>query len=136
MISSNARQTLTRSSHRRTRSIELHLSVLPSRDFTLIRQSQSRETKAIANIALGHSGILHGSEDLPAVVLGWAGHQTSRVPTVESVVGPRLAGDVGEAANSGVGRNAGRVGLGEAQSTVRVYVDLLTTGNFDILWNK
>ena len=127
---------MTGSSHPETRSIALHLSVLPSRDVTLVGQSQSGETKTVTNITLGNSGILHGSIDLPAVVLGRAGHQTSGVPTVEGVVGPRLAGDVRKAANSGVGRNAGGVGLSEAQSTRGVDVDLLTTGNFDILLDK
>lgn len=106
---------------------------MPSGHITLVRQGESRETKAIANITLGHGGILHGGKDLPAIVLGRAGHQASCVPSVKGVVGPGLARDVGEAANGGTRGDASGVGLGEAQSARGSDVDLLTAGDLDIL---
>jgi hypothetical protein len=48
-------------------------------------------------------------------------------------VGPGLAGDVGEAANGGARGNTSGVGLGEAQCARGSDVDLLTTGDLDIL---
>lgn len=91
------------------------LSVLPSRDITLVRQSESGEAKAVINVTLGHGSVLHGSKDLPAVVIGRASHEAGGIPAVESVVVPGLSGDVGEAADGGTGGNHSGVGLGEAQ---------------------
>lgn len=81
------------------------LSVLPSRHLTLVGESQSREAEAVFDLTLGHGGVLHGGEHLPTVVLGRAGHEALGTPAVEGVVSPGLTGDVGEAADGGVGRD-------------------------------
>lgn len=48
-------------------------------------------------------------------------------------MGPGLAGLVGEAADGRARRDVGGVGLGEAQGTGGVDVDLLAAGDFDVL---
>lgn len=46
---------------------------------------------------------------------------------------PRLVGGIDERTNRRSGRDASRVGLGEAQGTIGVHIDLLAAGDLDIL---
>lgn len=109
------------------------LSVLPSRNITLIRQSQSRETQAISKIARRNGRIADGGKHLPALVSGWAGHEPARAPAVEGVVRPGGTGLVGQVADQGTRGDRGGVSLGEAQGAGGVDVDLLAAGDFNIL---
>lgn len=109
------------------------LSVLPSRNITLIRQGESRETQTISNIARGDGRIANSGKHLPALVGGRAGHEPARAPAVEGVVRPRGAGLVGQVTDRGTRGDRGGVGLGEAQGAGGVDVDLLAAGDFDVL---
>lgn len=67
------------------------------------------------------------------MVLSRAGHEAVCAEVVDGTVGPGLAGHVGQSADCRARRDVDGMGLGEAQGTGRVDVDLLATGDFDVL---
>lgn len=111
----------------------INLDILPSRNIPGIGQSNSREPKTLVNITMGHGSILNGSKHLPAVITSRTSHETSRIPTSEGVVSPGFIVRIVERAERGALRDIGGVGLGEAEGSTGVNVDLLAAWDHGIL---
>lgn len=111
----------------------LRLNILPSRNITLVRHRNGRETQTIIGVTGGHGRIGRGDKDLPALVGGRTGHESACAPGVEGIVRQGVASLVGESADDGARGDVGGVGLGEAQGAGGVDIKFLAAGDFDVL---
>lgn len=113
-------------------------NVLPSSSPILLSlRSHSREPKTVINIPRGHSSILQGRKNLPLLrrilLLHRTSHEARRTLALVDVVTDRLSGVVFEGTGRGTWTHVCRVGGSKAEGTVVVNVDLLATGDRDIL---
>lgn len=85
----------------------INLDILPSRNIPGISQSNSRESKTLINITMGHGSILNSSKHLPAVIISGTSHETTSAPTSEGVVSPGFISSVFERPDRGALRDIG-----------------------------
>lgn len=123
------------------------LDVLPGGGGAVGSNGQSIEANAVSNVAGGDGGVLQSSEHLvlgggssatgtassDSAVGGGAGHEAGGALASVAPVTERGARSVGEGTVRGASRLVSGVGGGEAESTLGVDVDGLTTGDNNVL---
>ena len=113
-------------------------NILPSSSPILVSLgSHSGEPKTVLNISRGHRSILQGGKNLPllrrTLLLHRTSHEARGTLALVDVVTERLAGGVFKGTHRGAGTSGCRVGGSKAEGTVVVNVNLLTTGDRNIL---
>ena len=138
----NGYSTLTEQMYSRIPTLDLHLinqlNILPSSSLILLSlHSHSGEPKTVVNISGGHRSIVQSGKNLPLLgrtfLLHRTSHEARRTLALVGVVADGLTGGVFEGTGRGTGAGVCRVGGGEAEGAVVVNVDLLATGDRDIL---
>ena len=112
------------------------LLVLPSRNVTGVCNRTSIKSEAVRNIAGRHRGVLDGSKDLPLGRVGSvvrASHEACSTECAGRVCAEGCTGSVSEWSQGSAGRDGGWVSLGEGEGAGSIDIDLLTTGDFNVL---